>query len=99
MNEGFEWDTKKNRLNYEKHSISFEEASEIFKNPRLCYVDTRYSYQETRVISIGAIDEDLIVVLTVVHTTRESRIRIISARKASKKERNKYYEYLKKEIK
>lgn len=54
-------------------------------------VDTRRNYSEVRYIGIGR--NNLMVVLTVVYTERESRIRIVSARRASKKERDLYYEY------
>ena len=87
----FEWDENKNQSNRQKHDISFEEASEIFRDPMYEIVDTRQDYGEVRYIGIGRNNQ--MVVLTVVFTERESRIRIISARQANKNERKLYYEY------
>ena len=87
----FEWDENKNRSNQSKHGISFEETTEIFHYPMYEIIDTRRNYSEVRYIGIGR--NNLMVVLTVVYTERESRIRIVSARRASKKERGLYYEY------
>ena len=52
----------------------------------------RYDYGETREISVGAIQG--VVILTVAHTERNGKFRIISARKATPRERKDYYEYL-----
>ena len=87
----FEWDENKNQSNKLKHRISFEEATEIFRYPRYKLVDSRLNYGEVRYIGIGRNNQ--MVVMTVVFTERESRIRIISARRASKKERKLYDEY------
>ena len=91
---GFEWDKKKNEINLQKHEISFEDAELIFDGPVLASEDKRHSHAEVRIISIGEIKK--VAVVIVVHTKRGENIRIISARKANKKERNLYYEYLKK---
>ena len=88
----FEWDEIKNAENRSKHGISFEEAIEIFDGIVFTRIDYRFDYGETREISIGAIQGFVIVV--VVHTERQEATRIISARKATKKERRQYYEYL-----
>nr|WP_150107072.1 BrnT family toxin [Halothece sp. PCC 7418] len=88
----FEWDENKNQQNLKKHKISFEEAVEIFDGIVFTAIDERYNYGETREISIGAIQG--VVIITVVHTERNGNIRIISARKATPKERRQYYDYL-----
>ena len=88
----FEWDENKNRQNQQKHGISFEEAQEIFFGVVFTSIDERFDYDEIREISIGAIQD--FVIVTVAHTERNGTIRIISARKATPKERMKYYEYL-----
>lgn len=88
----FEWDENKNRQNRNKHGISFEEAKEIFDGIIFTAIDDRYDYGEIREISIGAIQG--IVIVTVAHTERKGKIRLISARKATPKERRTYYEYL-----
>jgi uncharacterized DUF497 family protein len=92
----FEWDEGKDATNLKKHGISFEEAKTIFEDIVFTSIDDRFDYGEIREISIGAIEG--VVVVTVVHTNRGGVTRIISARKATKKERKKYYEYLAKTI-
>ena len=90
----FEWNEDKNAQNRQKHGISFEEAQEIFYGIVFTNIDDRFDYEEVREISIGAIQG--IVIVTVIHTERSGIIRIISARKATPKERKKYYAYLSK---
>jgi uncharacterized protein len=92
MIDGFEWDDNKNRINRLQHGVSFEEAAEIFRGPVFTMVDDRLNYGEERLISIGLIGS--VVVVVVVHTDRNGRIRIISARKANRRERQEYYEHL-----
>ncbi len=92
----FEWDEKKNRLNQQKHGLSFDEAQEIFEGPVLTWAENRQEYGEIREISIDAIEEVLVVV--VIHTKREERVRIISARRAKQTERRKYYAYIEKTL-
>jgi len=90
----FEWDRKKDKLNQIKHNISFNEATNIFKCPIFSLIDNRKEYNEIREISIGRLNNS--VILIVVHTDRKNIKRIISARIANQKERRKYYEYIKK---
>jgi hypothetical protein len=88
---GFEWDEDKNRLNIQKHEISFEEAVHVFDDVRLSRVDTRADYDEAiRIISARKAGT---IVVVVVHTDRDEAIRIISARKANKRERSDYHAY------
>lgn len=91
---GFEWDEEKSQANLEKHGLSFDEARKIFEGVVLTAVDSRRDYGEKREVSIGVLGK--MVVVVVVHTKREGRVRIISSRKANRQEREKYYEYLKK---
>lgn len=84
----FEWDDDKNRKNIEKHGVSFEVASRIFENRTVTFIDTRFEYGELREVSLGIVSG--IVVLTVVHTDRDGKTRIISARRADRKERQRY---------
>lgn len=89
----FEWDELKNESNLAKHGVSFEEAQHIFSTPVLTLYDERSDeYGEAREISIGTIDEAVVIV--VIHTDRDGVTRLISARPANKKERNTYYDYL-----
>lgn len=86
----FEWDLKKAKTNLGKHGVSFEEACTAFKDPlSLTIDDPLHSNDEKRLVLIGMSYDNRILV--VVHTERGDKIRIISARKATKKER-KYYE-------
>ena len=86
----FVWDLKKAKTNLEKHGVSFEEASTAFKDTlSLTVDDPLHSSDEKRLVLIGMSYNNRILV--VVHTERGDNIRIISARKATKKER-KYYE-------
>ncbi|MCK5509856.1 MAG: BrnT family toxin [Desulfobacterales bacterium] len=86
----FEWDPRKAKTNFEKHGITFDEASIVFKDTlSLTIEDPLHSYDEERSVLIGMSSKNRLLV--VVHTEREESIRIISARKAVKRER-KYYE-------
>ncbi len=87
----FEWDQAKNRSNLAKHGIRFEEASEIFSSPVLTWKDSRRDYGESRYVSVGRIGGLPGVVIAVAHTQRARKTRIISARKANDRERNRYH--------
>ena len=79
----FEWDENKAEKNEKKHGVSFAEAESVFYDPRSITVpDVDHSETELRFIDIGTSNYDRILV--VVYTERESRIRLISARSASK---------------
>ncbi|MGV8955237.1 MAG: BrnT family toxin [Cypionkella sp.] len=84
----FEWDEAKNAANKLKHGIGFERASTIFEGWVFTTPDQRFAYGELREISIGIMDS--VMVLTVVHTDRNGRRRLISARPASNRERQTY---------
>ena len=92
----FEWDHDKDLSNRQKHGISFDEAKHIFDGPVLTKIDDRDDYGEVREISIGTLS--LTGVITVVHTQRGDNIRLISARKADRRERKIYYDYLQKTL-
>ena len=85
----FEWDADKNTANQSKHGISFEEAAAVFNDVlSLTKPDPDHSGNEDRFITIGSTGSSIIVV--VVHTDRDGRIRIISARRAEPNERRQY---------
>ena len=90
----FEWDPAKARANVAKHGVSFEEAATVFVDPEaLDGPDVRHSLAEQRRLRIGR--SALRRVLTIAYTERgqpdgEEVIRIISARRASTKERSAY---------
>ncbi len=86
----FEWDDKKAETNLQKHSISFEEASTAFGDDlSITIEDPLHSQDENRYILIGQSIHAR--TLVVVHLEKTDSIRIISARRATKKER-KFYE-------
>ena len=87
----FEWDTVKAKTNYRIHGVSFDEVSTAFKDiMSLTTYDPLHSELEDRFVLIGSSFANRLLV--VVHTDRGSRIRIISARKATKKEKLQYEE-------
>jgi len=86
----FEWDLRKARSNLAKHGVGFEEASTVFGDPlSLTVMDPEHSLAEERYVTMGKAFNDKLLV--VVHTDRGDNIRIISARRASRRER-KFYE-------
>ncbi len=85
----FTWDANKAASNLEKHDVSFEEASTAFGDPLSITVDDpNHSEDETRFVLVGLTFEGKLVV--VVHVELEDSIRIISAREATRRERNDY---------
>lgn len=88
----FEWDATKAALNLRKHGISFELASLAFSDPLAVTVQDRVEDGEHRWQTLGVVEECLLVL--VAHTVGDDDgteiIRIISARKATKKERQRY---------
>tara|TARA_R110002020_G_scaffold36134_11_gene108647 strand:- start:1220 stop:1507 length:288 start_codon:yes stop_codon:yes gene_type:complete len=84
----FEWDSGKADLNATKHGVGFELAALVFlDDDRLTAIDSRFDYGEERLITIGHIEGRLHVV---VYTLIKDTIRIISARKANKREQARY---------
>jgi len=88
----FEWDEIKNSKNIEKHSIDFSDVVSVFQHPIIKKKSTKIDYGEKRWIAIGQLMNFCIVII---YTIREKKIRLISARKANKKERKIYYENIK----
>jgi hypothetical protein len=89
----FDWDSNKNLTNIEKHGISFEQAQEIFLDPlHLSILDERFSDFEERWITIGATESAEVIVVAHLYFVEEpeERIRIISARLATPRERRQY---------
>lgn len=96
MRYDFEWDPKKARNNIRKHKVSFERATTIFRDPNLLSIpDEEHSKSEERWITMGLDESGVILVIS--HTflkaaVKVSRVRLISARKASKQEAKHYEE-------
>jgi len=87
----FEWDRGKEAQNQEKHSVSFREAATILGDPlSTTYPDLAHSEEEQRSITIGMTERGTIIV--VAHTEEEGTVRIISARRATRRERRFYEE-------
>jgi uncharacterized DUF497 family protein len=87
--EDFEWDEAKAAENYAKHGVSFETAALVFNDPfAIERLDDRKDYGEDRFILIGIAKG---AVLTVIYTERNGRIRIISARQATRHEQDNYF--------
>jgi uncharacterized protein len=90
----FEWDPKKALVNETKHKISFENACSVFRDPRaLSVFDHMHSDSEERWMTIGISEDGILLVVS--HTFRKEKkysihIRIISARKATKREKDQY---------
>jgi uncharacterized DUF497 family protein len=85
----FEWDPEKARRNLAKHGLSFEEAATAFGDPlSITKFDPDHSEDEDRFVLLGASHAGRLVVVS--HTHRGERIRLISARLASKRERRTY---------
>lgn len=75
--------------NVKKHRVSFEEAASVFLDPSaLTFWDPDHSDEEDREITIGRSGQQR--VLFVAHAAREDRVRIISARQATRQERKQY---------
>ncbi len=91
MKLAFEWDEAKARENLKKHKVGFDEGKTIFNDPfLLTFPDIDTSDAEKRYVNIGLSVRDRVLVL--IHTERQGRIRIISCRKASARERRHYEE-------
>ena len=89
MSLAFEWDADKARQNIKKHGVSFEEASTVFADPlALTIYDPLHSEEEDRFVALGESERRRLLV--VCFTDREDKIRIISARVATRKERKDY---------
>ena len=87
----FEWDNNKAISNLQKHGVSFAEASTVFGDPlSITFPDPDHSIKESRFITIGLSTGSKIIILS--HTNRGDNIRIISARKATRKEQRFYEE-------
>ena len=82
----FEWDLKKAAANLRKHKVSFAEAASVFLDPLArTFSDPDHSDEEDREITLGSSSKQR--VLFVSHCERSDRVRIISARMATRKER------------
>jgi hypothetical protein len=85
----FEWNREKAVENFKKHGISFDEAVSIFFDPLAAtFDDPDHSLGERRLITIGYSSQDRLV--AVCHTERKGSVRLISARRATKREKKRH---------
>jgi uncharacterized protein len=90
MNPKFEWSKTKARSNHAKHGVSFDLAKRVFKDPfALEFLDDRQDYGEDRFLIIGRVDGH---VLFVAYAEPGDAVRIISARRATKREQDAYFQ-------
>lgn len=87
----FEWDEQKNEINKQKHNISFEEAKTVFYDENALIIDDpEHSREEERFIILGVSQKANLLVVCHCYRSSDSVIRLISARKATKKESMQY---------
>jgi uncharacterized protein len=87
----FDWDLGKARQNVAKHGVSFEEATTVFDDPLYVdFFDPEHSEEEDRYLRVGCSNQKR--TLVVPYTERDDQARIISARLATKHEREAYEE-------
>jgi uncharacterized DUF497 family protein len=86
-----EWDEAKNRGNVAEHGLDFQDAERVFAGPCVTFEDNRFDYGEERLITLGLLAGR---VLVIAHAPRGLATRIISMRKASRREQEIYYKRL-----
>ena len=92
----YEWNAAKAKTNIQKHGVSFDEAATVFLDPlALTFPDPHHTGGEEREITIGYTTGHRVVFVS--HCPRADRVRIISARKATRRERRQYEEGIGKE--
>jgi uncharacterized DUF497 family protein len=82
-----EWDEAKNRSNFAKHGLSFEDAEQVFSRPCVTFEDDRFDYGEQRFITLGLLAGRLVVIAP---APRDEGTRIISMRKGNRREQEIY---------
>ena len=83
----YEWDEAKNRSNFAKHGLRFEDAELVFFGPCITFVDDRFDYGEERLLTLGLLAGRLVVIA---HAPRDEGTRIISMRKGNRREQEIY---------
>ena len=87
----FDWDENKNRINLEKHGITFEEASTVFFDDRaILFDDPEHSINEDRFLLLGISETSKVCIVCHCYRESDTVIRIISARQATRKEEERY---------
>ena len=85
----FEWDDQKSQNNLVDRGLSFEDAERVLAGPCVTFEDARFDYGEPRFITLGQLEGRVVVIA---HTPRGDNTRIISMRKANRREQQAYQE-------
>ncbi len=85
------WNETKNRSNFAKHGLDFADAESVFSQPCVTFVDDRLNYGEKRLVTLGLLANRVVVIA---HTARGNTTRIISMRKANRREQKIYQKRL-----
>ena len=90
----YEWDENKNQINKSKHGISFEEAKTVFDDEdAILFDDPDHSLEEDRFLILGITQKERLCIVSHCYRGKNDIIRLISARKANKKEISIYNDY------
>ena len=84
-----DWDQRKRQANLKKHGFDFTDAEQVFDGVTFTYEDDRIAYGEQRFVTLGSLNGTLVSIL---HTEQADHIRVISMRKATKHEREIYFQ-------
>ena len=91
----FAWDENKNQINISKHGVSFSEGKTVFFDENALLIsDPDHSIDEDRFILLGISEERRLLIVCHCYRSKDSIIRIISARLATKKEKQQYFDAL-----
>jgi len=77
----YEWDEAKNRKNFAKPGLSFEDAEQVFAGPCVTFEDDRFAYGEERLVTLGLLAGRQVVIA---HAPRDEGTRIISMKKGNR---------------
>lgn len=88
----FTWDERKRRSNLRDHGFDFRDAPRVFEGPTFTFEDERFAYAEQRLMTLGFLGG---LVVSIVHTETARVIRVISFRKATRREEAILFESLK----
>ena len=87
----YEWATAKNRRNFAKHGLDLADAEVVFAGPCVTFVDDRFDYGEERFVTLGLLAGRQVAIA---HAPRGGATRIISMRRANRREQKIYQERL-----
>ena len=87
----FAWDESKRAQNLKTHGIDFQDARSVFEGVTFTFEDDRFRYGEQRLVTLGLLAG---IPVSIIHTETTNEIRIISFRKATKREAKIYFESL-----